>query len=366
VATAPAATTETAEPSPVSGRGSASGGHAEPEPSPVSGPGSNPEEDIGSIDTSLFYKMSADERALILAAKDSKEVPIKTRNKLYAALNRFLESSKVTKSVADAWKAASEKGHHGKFEFLQQWAKDTSGGNVELTETHSKVTEDRDDVQYTWVTRCDLYIDKKAYTHPQIMVYCDKLIAAAKSKKHIDPKFKNDPDMKMYRILNKHLENHTELARRNSDMTIAAKVEKGAQSSVIAQFAVKPKVDICEAEGEKKEGKKPRVEMEQQRANKIKADLDVGAEIVKEGSASDNIFMKQVVETINKQMTELKSLSHKMHEHQLVRDEATVNELWAEASALCKSMKGCIDSARSLMCPGSFSPYTTQWDTALV
>ena len=364
--TAPA-TTDTVL-SPGSGRAPV-GGEGGLEPSPVSGTGSVPPEDAedtGTINTAALYKMSADERALILAAKDSKDVPIKTRNKLYSALNRFLTSPMVTKKVADAWKAAADKGHHGKFEFLQQWAKDTSGGNVDLSEAHVKSSLDKDDIEYTWLTKYDLYINKKAYTHPQIMVYCDKLIAAARSKKHIDPKFKNDLDMKMRRILNKRLEAHSESSARESQMKIAANVDKGAQASVIAQFAVKPKLEINEADGEKKETKKPKVDTETMRTNKIKADLDAGAEIVKEGSSSDNVFVKQVVETIKGKMTELKSLSHKIHDHQLVRDEATVSDLWAEASVLRKSMKQRIDSARSLMCPGSFSPYTTQRGTTLV
>ena len=75
--------------------------------------------------------------------------------------------------------------------------------------------------------------------------------------------------------------------------------------------------------------------------------------------------MRQVVDAIKEKMTELKSMSHTMHEFQLVRDEAKVNEMWEFCAAVCKTMEQCIDSARSLLCPGSFSPYTTQWDTAL-
>mgnify|MGYP003346170363 CR=1 FL=1 len=187
--------------------------------------------------------MTADERALILDAKDSKDVPVKLRNKLYAALNRFLTSPRVTKSVAEAWKNAADKGHHSKFEFLQTWARDTSGGQVELEEVHRRESTDKDELMYSWITKYDLYINKNAYRFPQIMVYCDKLIAAARSKKHVDRKFRNDPEMKMYKILNSCLENHTESSSRTSDMRIKADVDKGAHETVIQQFAVKAKIE---------------------------------------------------------------------------------------------------------------------------
>ena len=353
--------------SPVSGRAPGGGGEGGLEPSPVSGSGSAPPEvadEPGSINTALIYKMTADERASILDAKDSKDVPIKLRNKLYAALNRFLTSPKVTRSVAEAWKNAADKGHHSKFEFLQTWARDTSGGQVALEELHRKESTDTDELLYSWITKYDLYINKNAYRFPQIMVYCDKLIAAARSKKHVDPKFRNDPEMKMYRILNSCLENHTESSSRTSDMRIKADVDKGAHETVIQQFAVKAKIEMNDCDAEKS-AKRVKVDVETMRSNKIKADLDAGAEIVKECAAKDNVFLKQVVDAIKENMTELKSMSHKMHEFQLMRDEAKVNEMWDSCAAVCKTMKKCIDSARSLLCPGSFSPYTTQWDTAL-
>ena len=175
-------TTAVQELSPASGRAPGGDGEGVLEPSPVSGSGSAPPEvadEPGSINTALIYKMTADERALILDARGSKDVPIKLRNKLYAALNRFLASPRVTRSVADAWKNAADKGHHSKFEFLQTWARDTSGGQVELEEVHRRESTDKDELMYSWITKYDLYVNKNAYRFPQIMVYCDKLIASA-------------------------------------------------------------------------------------------------------------------------------------------------------------------------------------------
>ncbi len=71
-----------------------------------------------------FYRLTAEERSIILSAASSKDVPIKMQNKVYVAMNRFLQSKHVTQPIAATWAAAESKGHQGKFEFLQEWARD--------------------------------------------------------------------------------------------------------------------------------------------------------------------------------------------------------------------------------------------------
>jgi hypothetical protein len=130
-----------------------------------------------------FYQLDAADRAAIIGARSSKEVPVKLRNKLYAALNRFLgKPSVVSKKVADQWAAAEAKGNHGKFEFLKQWAMDTKGGQIRLEDEYTKCTEDLDMDEYTWLTKCDLYNMKNAYKYQDMKIYCDKLMASAKTK----------------------------------------------------------------------------------------------------------------------------------------------------------------------------------------
>ena len=71
-----------------------------------------------------FYKLSADERSILLNAKTSKDVKLKTRNKLSAALGRFLKSDKVNQAVFEKWSVAVEKEPHAKFKLLQSWGAD--------------------------------------------------------------------------------------------------------------------------------------------------------------------------------------------------------------------------------------------------
>ena len=76
---------------------------------------------------------------------------------MYAALKRFLNSDKVTQAALEKWAVAEEKGPHAKFEFLQSWARDTSGGNITLAETHEQQSEENEKTKYRWVTKWDLY-----------------------------------------------------------------------------------------------------------------------------------------------------------------------------------------------------------------
>ena len=130
-------------------------------PSPASGRAPPEKESKVLSDESAcmmsFYQLDAADRAAIIGARSSKEVPVKLRNKLYAALNRFLgKPSVVSKKVADQWAAAEAKGNRGKFEFLKQWAMDTKGGQIRLEDEYTKGTEDLDLDEYSWLTECDL------------------------------------------------------------------------------------------------------------------------------------------------------------------------------------------------------------------
>ena len=51
----------------------------------------------------FLYHLDAVERATIVNAQTSKDVPLKLRNKVYAALKRFLDAGKMNSSVAEEW-----------------------------------------------------------------------------------------------------------------------------------------------------------------------------------------------------------------------------------------------------------------------
>ena len=84
-----------------------------------------------------------------------------------------------------------------------------------------------------------MYNEKKAFDYPEMKSYCDKLLLHARAKKNTDPKLKNEPDMKMYRILSKHVESFRASTTRTSEMQMTAEVEKDAQALVVGSFTEK-------------------------------------------------------------------------------------------------------------------------------
>ena len=144
--------------------------------------------------TKSYYHMSTEDRTALLTAADSTEVPIKLRNKLYAALGRLVKQGpkKISADFIAKWQRAEMEGNESKFVFLQTWAQDTSGAAIVMSERFSKSATETDEVSWTWVTKFDLYVFKDAYSHPMQMALCDKLLAAAKSRPHNDPKHRRD------------------------------------------------------------------------------------------------------------------------------------------------------------------------------
>ena len=141
-----------------------------------------------------FYHMSTEDRAAVLTAADATEVPIKLRNKLYAALGRLVKGDpkKISADFIAKWATAEHEGNESKFSFLQAWAQDTSGAAVLMSDKFSKSVVETDEVAFAWVTKFDLYASKNAYAHPLQMAFCDKLLAAAKTRAHNDPKHRKD------------------------------------------------------------------------------------------------------------------------------------------------------------------------------
>ena len=75
--------------------------------------------------------------------------------------------------------------------------------------------------------------EMKAFKYPEMRCYCDKLLKVAKSKKHTDVKFRNDNEMKLYRILAEHLEEHRTSNKRTSQMKLNAGVDEDAHAAVL-------------------------------------------------------------------------------------------------------------------------------------
>ena len=302
-----------------------------------------------------MYQLKPDERATILSATSSKDVPVALRNKLYSALKRCLIAGKMSDVVADEWLATEAKGHTGKFDFLQKWAGDTSGGTIVLGHQVEQLTEDYDDTEYVWMTKMDLYLAKKALENADMKCYCDKLIAAAKSKKHTDPKHKNDTDMKLYRVLGFHKEGHREANKRKSSMNLDVEVEAEAHKAILSQFSASKPVE----EEPEKVPKKAKLSVDETRFKKIQQDLKASAATVDEISAKPNRYLAPIQDNLVKVSVELRKVSHQMHTEALNNDANKQNDLWAAAEKLSLVLKGDIHCAKALLHQSvQFSPHS--------
>ena len=68
---------------------------------------------------------------------------------------------------------------------------------------------------------------KKAFINPEIKSYCDKIMLHVKSKKHTDPKFKGDLEMKMYKVLRTHAEGQRDENTKANKMTWMQRWSRG-------------------------------------------------------------------------------------------------------------------------------------------
>jgi len=149
--------------------------------------------------TSLVKATVHELASSISSAASPGDVPVKDRNRLYAALNRAMERPGVPGGVLASWAAAaSEK--DGKFLFLKKWIADPTFGFVKATEKQSSAKQTFNGGEYIWATRMDaqnMYANVEGGKE-----YAEKLVCNARqSKPH--PDFPKDKTMRMYRILAK-------------------------------------------------------------------------------------------------------------------------------------------------------------------
>ena len=213
-----------------------------------------------------------------------------------------------------------------------------------------------------------LYAQKKAFEKPEMRLYCDKILASAKTKKHPDKKFRNDKDMNLYKVLLTCSEVARSSSKRGTNMTIEAGVDPSAQSSVINTFAKVP--TAADEEDTEKPAKKEKMGIKDQRLNKIKEDLNAATltcTLIDAAVGHQLVYLKPVKENLLSNASIMKKMSHDLHEAVLhgAADEA-VEKFWADISFVSKALTSDIDIARSLLKPGAYTPHTTQWDAVLV
>ena len=102
--------------------------------------------------------MSAEDRNVILTAESARDIKVKVRNKLYAAIARTMTRPSASLNMVEEWQKAQDSGNQeAKFSFLKKFAHDTSGGDLNIWEKVTKSAESYNDEKYMWVTKFDLF-----------------------------------------------------------------------------------------------------------------------------------------------------------------------------------------------------------------
>ncbi len=239
---------------------------------------------------------------------------------------------------------------------MQKWAGDTSGGTITLKHQVVQGTEEYGGHEYSWLTKMDLYLEKKAYENAEMKAYCDKLMSSSKSKKHPDPKHKNDPEMKLYKVLGFLKEGKNEATTRKNLMDLEIEAESGAHKAILNQFAASKPVE----EETEKVPKKAKLSVDEMRLKRVQQDLAASIATVSQITQKPSQYLVPIKENLVKVSAELRTVAHQMHDEALNNDVDKQNALWAAAEKLCEQIKVDIDCARALMHQGvgQFTPYS--------
>ena len=64
-------------------------------------------------------------------------------------------------------------------------------------------------------------------------------------------------------------------------------------------------------------------------------------------------------------MTALHTLSHAMHDESFTENNEVLEKQWEQGKAMSIELKCNVDSARGLLYPDAFTPYSTPYDAVL-
>ena len=311
-----------------------------------------------------FYELSAEDRAAILTSKKSSDVPVAIRNRVYAAIGRFVQKPTIDKETVKKWELASEGGQTGKFEFLQQFAKDTSGSSISMSEVHTKSAMEYDDTKFEWLTKWDLLAKKNAYLDPMLMRYCEKLLSAAKQRRHHDPKHKSDPDMMLYRVLRSSTEGSLNEKTRSTSLKIEADVDPDAASEVISLFANEGAKKNEDEPGSGQKQKPQKMPLHEQRFKKLQIDTATAEQLATYLDVAKLKYTTEIIDNSRNGRTQLLDLSHNIHDLMLKANTAEADSLWLKVAVISAELSRDINLGNRRMNPGA-KAYSTPFDGAL-
>ena len=311
-----------------------------------------------------FYELSAEDRAAILTSKKSSDVPVAIRNRVYSAIARFVQKPTIDKETVKKWELASEGGQTGKFEFLQQFAKDTSGSSISMSEVHTKSAMEYDDTKFEWLTKWDLLAKKNAYLDPMLMRYCEKLLSAAKQRRHHDPKHKSDPDMMLYRVLRSSTEGSLNEKTRSTSLKIEADVDPDAASEVISLFANEGAKKNEDEPGSGQKQKPQKMPLHEQRFKKLQIDTATAEQLATYLDVAKLKYTTEIIDNLRNSRTQLLDLSHNIHDLMLKANTAEADSLWLKVAVISAELSRDINLGNRRMNPGA-KAYSTPFDGAL-
>mgnify|MGYP001307863007 CR=1 FL=1 len=180
------------------------------------------------------YKIDEETKSLVLAAECSTDVPIKVRNRLYAAMGRVFDAAANGRNPLNIQPAVvaryvDEKGSQAaSFKMWKEFVADTSCATMTFDEKHVLSSERYMDKQYERLTQLDLEIRYDAATNPAGKAHVEFLMKNSKSFPH--PDFPNNKSMRQYKVF-KHLTDGTAASQKH---TISLAASSGVTDSSAA------------------------------------------------------------------------------------------------------------------------------------
>eukprot|EP00959_Pyramimonas_sp_CCMP1952_P461475 9481636-Pyramimonas_sp.AAC.1 len=199
------------------------------------------------------------------------------------------------------------------------------------------------------------------------MNYCNKLLAVAKTKPHIEAKHKKDPEMTMYKLLRSHIEGTTNSRSSTNNVTIEGEVDPTATEAAIETIGgLKRKAaDDEEQESSAKKSKGLKLTQDALRFKKMQHDISHSQAIADQLEKADLRYTKEIITNLRGGAEQLTKLSHDMRANQLLDKPDKVDAIWAKACEISKSLVEDIDVGARRM-NASSKPYSTPFDAAIL
>ena len=318
--------------------------------------------------------MDADELAEILAATKSGQISLNLRKRCFLAIDRLVNRPKIDPAIVAKWDEAESKGNAGKFEYLQLWAKDTSGSLMVVEQVHDDEQYDAKENQDLWMTKYEFYSKHNAWHHPTMMAWCEKYLAKAKTRNHNEKQHKADPEMMQYKIQDKAQEVTGNRNRRSTKLRIQGEVADDAKEATVNRLSYKRKISQSDAEAGPKVPSKAGKSLKSMTINEQR-NWAVQVVLMKAKSTLNLMktkampFCEGLLEALETSSERLLEVSQQIHKCIVQGDDGGSDELWWNNVWVITGLKEHIHVGESRLCADNgtvYKPWTTAYDACMV